>query len=605
MRITKQHCLALLVSLLIAHFLLASAYSALNPLGEAPDEVDHWAYVVHLARAPSLPTSPRMTQGKHPPFYHATAALIASLGQPSFKFLRANPDVEFQRGATGSPNFFIHTTLENWPWQGGALAFHLARFWSVLLSTGTLAATYGLMRTAFPQRRTLALTTVGFLAFLPEFLFISGAVNNDNAAALFGTVALWGGFAIYRGSGQFKAGWWTPLALGLGLLAKVSTLALWGVVGCAILLGVLTAEISKQPVQDKKWRFMLSAYTQAAVRTWQQWLKTGLLIFAPALLIAAPWLVRNWRLYGDPLGMALVRQTIDLRPGPWTWADTVWLLHGWFVSFWGKFGGAGQIPMAGWIYDLLASLAVISGFGLLRAWRNQRDLRAFLAFLVLAMISVSVAMWRYSLIALGTDQGRLLYPALAPLTALFVIGLLAWLPVDQLRKAGVTLVLGSFILGLYGLFAVIQPNFAPAPHLLADDINLSPTKSINFNELSVVDWDLQENLTLYWYAQQQPSQDWRSVLRVVTEDGRVAWEWRRSPGGGRWSTDHWPTGTIVRDAYAIHWPDWAGAGRYRVEIGLQSFGEAWVVPKNQNINATTVEHPFRMLGWITHLPKPK
>ncbi|MCX6047517.1 MAG: hypothetical protein NT075_20630, partial [Chloroflexi bacterium] len=292
MHLAKRHRIVLLASLLMAHVVLAGAYSALNPLGEAPDEVDHWAYVVHLARERSLSTSPRMTQGKHPPFYHATAALIASLGQPAFKFLRANPDVQIQHDAGGAPNFFIHTTLESWPWQGGALAFHMARLWSVFLSTCTVAATYGLMRTAFPRQRVLALTTAGVLAFLPEFVFISGAVNNDNAAAIFGTVALWGGFAIYRAGGQFKAGWWTPLALGLGLLAKVSTLALWGIIGGAILLGTVTAEMSKQPPKDENWLFTLANYTRAGWRTWPQGLKTELLVFAPALLIAAPWLVR-------------------------------------------------------------------------------------------------------------------------------------------------------------------------------------------------------------------------------------------------------------------------------------------------------------------------
>ena len=45
--------LALLLVLL--HLLLASAYSISNPLGEAPDETDHWAYVVYLGREQHLP----------------------------------------------------------------------------------------------------------------------------------------------------------------------------------------------------------------------------------------------------------------------------------------------------------------------------------------------------------------------------------------------------------------------------------------------------------------------------------------------------------------------------------------------------------------------
>ncbi|CAN5638422.1 hypothetical protein BH10CHL1_BH10CHL1_10030 [soil metagenome] len=37
MHIAKRHNIMLLASLLIAHIVLAGAYSALNPLGEAPD----------------------------------------------------------------------------------------------------------------------------------------------------------------------------------------------------------------------------------------------------------------------------------------------------------------------------------------------------------------------------------------------------------------------------------------------------------------------------------------------------------------------------------------------------------------------------------------
>ncbi len=79
--------------LILAHLALTVAYSALNPLGEAPDEADHWAYIVYLSEHRELPVGPAMTQSKHPPLYHVTAALIASLAQPRNDFLRANPDV--------------------------------------------------------------------------------------------------------------------------------------------------------------------------------------------------------------------------------------------------------------------------------------------------------------------------------------------------------------------------------------------------------------------------------------------------------------------------------------------------------------------------------
>ena len=179
--------LALLLVLL--HLLLASAYSISNPLGEAPDETDHWAYVVYLGREQHLPEGPRVTQSKHPPFYHASAAAVASLTTLRFDFLRANPDVAIQPNPTQSSNFFIHTTLEDWPWQEGAQSFHLARFWSVLLSTASVAAVYALARSALPHRPGVALLATGLVANLPEFAFIGGAINNDNAAALFATLS--------------------------------------------------------------------------------------------------------------------------------------------------------------------------------------------------------------------------------------------------------------------------------------------------------------------------------------------------------------------------------------------------------------------------------
>jgi len=90
--------------------------------------------------------------------YSHPAALFAMLGNPSERFLRANPDVQFapppQASVDGwSPNFFIHTSLEEWPWRDGTLAFRLARLWSIIISTVTVAAFYGLARTVLPPDR--------------------------------------------------------------------------------------------------------------------------------------------------------------------------------------------------------------------------------------------------------------------------------------------------------------------------------------------------------------------------------------------------------------------------------------------------------------------
>ncbi len=584
----------LLTGLLVCHLALAVAFSAINPLGEAPDEADHWAYIVHLATEQRLPIGPTMTQGKHPPLYHASAALVASLSEPVNDFLRANPDVTLEPSPDWSPNFFIHTTLESWPWQDGAKAFHLVRLWSALLSTLAVAATYGLARVAFPKEPLLALTAAGFLAFLPEVAFIGGSANNDNAAALFGTLALLGGMLIYRDGGRLRHGWWTPLALGAGLLSKTSTVGVWPAVGLAILLGA-AAEMDG-PDSVRRW-------IHACAGSWRRWLLTGLWVFGLGLLIAAPWFVRNWRLYGDPLGMSLARQTIDMRTSPWTWSDTQWLLSGWFVSFWGKFGGAGHIPMPTFVYTLLEVVSLASLVGLVFNFlpRRRRMAMAPLLILLLAVGGVALAMWRYSLIALGTDQGRLLYPALGAIAILFIGGLLAWVPDRRQGPVGIVIVCLSAFLGIFALFGVLQPAFMPpaaiedqAIHSQSDASDIEATRQpYDYGDLSLVAWSLSGEPVLVWRADAATQEDWRTVLRVVAADGTLVWEWHRSPGAGRWSTDHWPQGTLVQDAYSIRWPDWAGPGEYLVEVGLQPYGGELISPTGMD-----GEHLFVPLGFI-------
>jgi hypothetical protein len=432
------------IVVLLAHFALALRYSLYNPLGEAPDEADHWAYVVYLAQERSLPVGPTLTQAKHPFLYFAGAALFASLGEPVNDFFQPNPALNLQPGVDWSPNFFKHGAEEQRPWQDGVLAYHLSRLWSLLLSTLTVAATFVLGRASFSARPLWALAAAGVLAFTPEFLFIAGSLNNDNGAALMGALVLWGGMAIYRSGGRFAAAWWTPIALGAGFLVKVSTVALWPVIGLAIALGVWC---------DAR---QAGASVSAAIR---RVVVCGGLVFIPALLMILPWLVRNLRLYGDLMGMNMAIQTIDVRTTPWSWADTEWLLQGWFISFWGKFGGAGHIPMAGWVYSALTVAAGISLIGLTRLWLRSdwRGVRIPLLLLGLAVLTTAIGIWRYSLIALGTDQGRLLYPAASALIALFAAGLLTWIPDRWQGWATWGLILLFVGLGVYGLWGVVLP----------------------------------------------------------------------------------------------------------------------------------------------------
>ncbi len=569
MRVRRERTAWVVGLILLVHMVLAGAYSVWVPLGESPDEADHWAYIQYLAREHRLPRGPELTQAKHPPLYHAGAALVALAVTPhvgsvdSRLFLRSNPDVSFRpadvtTGAYGY-NSFIHTTYEDWPWQPGPRAFHWARFWSVLLSTLTVWVAYRAVRLAFAsQGETPAILAAAFVAFLPEFAFIGGVLNNDTMAALLAGLALWGGLAMFR-SERWLAGWWTPVALGLGVWAKVSTLAMWPVV-------IWLSGTPRRRASSMGWT-------------------TGL-----AAVLAAPWFIRNVLLYGDPLGMALVRATVDVRTTPWTWADTRWLISGWFHSFWGKFGSAGHIPMAPGIYAVLVLVSLIALLGLGRGFWNRSFSREMVVLFGVAVISVAAAIWRYSLIALGTDQGRLLFPALVPISGLVAAGWLAWVPRHRWPHVTSLFVLALGVLGIYGGVGVIRPAYAPPPSAHESE-HVGPSSAVRFGSLALVGWEFTDNLTLYWQAQEPIAEDVRVVVRFVDESGHIVWEWKRSPGAGRWSTDHWPRGYVMRDVYPSERWQHIAPGDYRVEVGAYVFMGDYIYPQGH-------ASPFVPLGEV-------
>jgi 4-amino-4-deoxy-L-arabinose transferase-like glycosyltransferase len=580
-----------LVLVLAARLVLGFAYSALNPVGEAPDEADHYAYAAYLAQIGHLPDGPLdingnavwMTQSKHPPLYHALAAAVAGWTGMDFTFLRSNPDVSLTAGSTApssGPNFFIHTDAESWPWQGGTLAMHLGRLVSVLAGLALVAVTYALGRSLWPTRPDLALVGSAVLAFLPESLFIGGSMSNDMLAAMFAALALWLALSSRTGWGALATG----LCLGLGFLSKVSTASLWPVVAAVMVL------------QD---------YARGQKNHNYRVFGKALLACTTGLAMAMPWLVRNWRVFGDPLGMRVVLATVDRRQGPLGVPDLIWLARGWFWSFFGRFGGAGQLALPPAFYWLWTGLVLLALAGwLIAALRKRRagaapseaDTRVAGTSTAGSRLAARLSVWlvllgaplmtvlsilSYSQIALGTDQGRLLFPALAPLALLLAGGWIGCIPdraPDWLPGAAGALLGATAVLALW--LGILRP-FAPPPSPPTAEVEVaSQVGTVLPDGLDLVaqHWEASatstENsgarlLTLYWRASQRLDQELRTDLRVSDAEGNLLWEHKRSPGAGRFSTDRWLAGQLVRDSYAV--PVEALRQAARVELAVYAF----------------------------------
>ena len=183
---------------------------------------------------------------------------------------------------------------------------HLARLISVLAGVGLVAATYAVGLAIWPGWPAGALAAAAFVTFLPESLFVGGAMSNDMLAAFLATTALWAGLRSRR----FWQAILTGILMGLGLWAKVSVAALWPVVCLAM---VARGWDDGRPTTDER-RETRNEKRSASSR-WRPW---GLALVAGgvALLVTAPWFLRNRELYGDWMGWPLVLATIDRRTGP-------------------------------------------------------------------------------------------------------------------------------------------------------------------------------------------------------------------------------------------------------------------------------------------------
>jgi hypothetical protein len=128
---------------------------------------------------------------------------------------------------------------------------------------------------------------------------------------------------------------------------------------------------------------------------------------------------------------------------------------------------------------------------------------------------------------------------------------------------------------------IVSPFAPPSPPDAAEMKNARPVNRLFGEEMELiaVRWEAEAgapSLTLYWQARRPIRRDLRTALRLLDARDNLIWEWKRSPGAGRFSTDRWPPGWIVADAYRI--PQAALKAMARAEVGVYTFPEGDLLP---------------------------
>jgi hypothetical protein len=250
--------------------------------------------------------------------------------------------------------------------------------------------------------------------------------------------------------------------------------------------------------------------------------------------------------------------------------------EGFRIAYWALFGGVNILADA-WIYQVLdtiwlvALLGVIAfiGFTIRPAIQPGRasvwDVSRFsypTFFILLTWCGIMWAgfiVWNLTILAL---QGRLLYPAIAAISSLLILGLTWWLPQSAQKVVTAGCAIGLFVFALVAPFQYIIPAYAKPPILTQADlpIDLQPVNFTYDGKMKLLGYQLPTDtvrpaqtlpLTLYWQILEPTELNYSIFIHLLGRQRQVVGQVDTYPGGGHWPTTLLPSGSILADHYEV------------------------------------------------------
>jgi 4-amino-4-deoxy-L-arabinose transferase-like glycosyltransferase len=415
----------------------------------------------------------------------------------------------------------------------------------------------------------LAWWAVAVVIAVPQFAFISAAVNNDNLVVALSVWTLAVCVGVLRGVLSWRVG---AGALGVLLacaaLAKASGLTLYPVAGIMLM-----------------WRAWQTRRYRAVV-AW------GVLWAVAFALIAGWWYARNALELGDASASSWVARATGTRQN---FDDLTGELRGLFFSFWGLFGWFNVMPPLAF-YALCAGWLALAGarlpFSAVRALRERKTPELLWGLLAWHGLLV-VGGWAVFNAQVLAGQGRLFFPLLGAFALAMAWGLLG-LP-RFVRVGGLGVMLGVCLLLPS---AVIAPAYAPqwaevvppaVPSFAIREVwNDTPCLTLWVQSLGVQEGALE--LALFWRAECELTGYWsvfahwidpRLETCTAGDTRYILAQTDGMPQGGRLPTVAFPLGRVVRDSARVPLPANPEA-HHQLHVGLYDaavmYWRAFVTP---------------------------
>jgi hypothetical protein len=456
--------LALWLYVLVA--LNGAAWALITPAFQAPDEVDHFAYVQALVERGQKPTP--YPQSKRQRW--STAENDALLGNAMITDHQAGDSrapwlaadlhryvqLQHEKGVDPSngggydatsgygPLYYL-AVAPGYVIASGSSTFSqltLARLFSVLIGALVAVFTYLLVRELAPRTQWLAILAGLLVGFQPMFSFLSGSVNNDIGIDA-GAAAV--AYLLVR---LLRRGivWQTTLPLGLllGLLpfVKGSAFDLYPLtllaLGGALWRHRTRSQTGRRtPIETGRsaiWGLVALGLPAAVAFLAAQLVSSAVTPPPPvpgaALTVATAggslstvlahplsYLTYLWEVFLPRLPGMHPHFPPGVYPAGLIFAHRGWAAFGWY-----------QVSFPSWVYVLLeATMLGIAALGLVAVWRERRLVRSRRMEAALLMLFPIVVVAGFVAVFYTPDQrlavaefGRYAFPALAPLAALVV-----------------------------------------------------------------------------------------------------------------------------------------------------------------------------------------
>jgi hypothetical protein len=599
--------------LLLVYVVLASIYSIVTPVMEASDELWHYPMVKYIADHRSLPVqvagieTPWRQEGSQPPLYYALAALLTGWIDTSdidrVRWLNPHAD----NGVItedGNTNLLIHTPasglvldpaeaglyaqgMSSRGWHGTVLAIHLIRFLSVAMGAGTVYLGYRLALAVWPKRLGLAIASAAITAFNPMFLFISGAVNNDNLAMLLCALGIWLLVRLVGWHSRTQALSWTSWRLDVSVLGLV--------LGAAVL--TKTSAMGLLPLTA-----LAVSYVAWKHRSWRLFISGGVITAGLVGLVAGWWFVRNALVYdGDWLGLRRFIEVLGYRVPPATLRQLWGERHSFMRAYWGLFGGV-NVPLPEWVYRVLNGALLVAGLGLIvelvgsvsryrvRGTGSRSalhmppgTLKRVLLLLWPAIVLVSWANWATKT---WSSQGRLVFSAITAWSAWMALGLSRLVPSRWSRVPPGLLSLFMLGVAAWAPFGSIAPTYRP--ELTSSANGTEPERVLQADmggQLRLLGFDVAPlspasrgvilpgealRFTMHWEAQRPMDRNWSVFCHVLDTDVELPIAVRdRYPGQGLLATSLMEPGLRWTDRYVVWLDETIYAPSHAIlEVGL-------------------------------------